>query len=240
MPLRDLLRQAVHDAGASGAHVGIGNDCHLAALHAVRTEVSLPGDAVAVYFGGMRGLGSGVIINGEIFGGAEGSAGDLAHANVRGNDTRCWCGRVGCLERVLHPAALLSRGGLAAEAAAESLVWEQPLAAVNRLRDAAAAGDAQVLSTLRDAGLALGSALDDILGVLNPHAAILGGYLGVLSPYLIDQVREQIGNRLTTSDFSATHLVALEEVLPRVVRGAALAAQYEVLNHPLTLTRPVP
>jgi predicted NBD/HSP70 family sugar kinase len=56
---------ALSEMGIRGAHVGVTNDSQLAALHAVRVELGLRPDAA--YFGGLRGIGSGLIIGGEIF-----------------------------------------------------------------------------------------------------------------------------------------------------------------------------
>ena len=77
------------------------------------------------------------------------------------------------------PVALLTRSALLPPAGAARMVDERPLEAMTLIADAAAAGDQRVLDTLAIAGDTLGIVLDDILGSLNPHAAILGGYVGV-------------------------------------------------------------
>ena len=82
------------------------------------------------------------------------------------------------------------------------------------ISEAAAAGDERVLGALTDAGEILGTVLDDILGSLNPHAAILGGYLGVLSPYLMPGVESKLASRIANLAFSDTRIVALESSLP--------------------------
>ncbi|HVK36267.1 MAG TPA: ROK family protein, partial [Microlunatus sp.] len=194
---------------------------------------------VAVYIGGLRGIGSGLIVDGQIFGGAHGVAGDLAHSNVGGETTDCDCGRKGCLTTVLGPEALLSHSGLMSMEAAIEAVRDDPSGAIDRLRSEAEAGNEQVLATLAAAGSALGGVIDDVLGVLNPHAAIIGGYVGVLSPYLREAMDARLSERLSDPAFSATLVVSLETVEPRVVRGAAMSARDACLADPLTLTRPL-
>ena len=194
---------------------------------------------MAVYVGGLRGIGSGLIVDGQIFGGAHGVAGDLAHSNVGGETTDCQCGRKGCLTTVLGPEALLSHSGLMSMEAAIEAVRDDPSGAIDRLRSEAEAGNERVLATLADAGSALGGVIDDVLGVLNPHAAIIGGYVGVLSPYLREAMDARLSERLSDPAFSATLVVSLETVEPRVVRGAAMSARDACLADPLTLTRPL-
>lgn len=238
-PIRERVREVFTDAGITGIHVGVANDCQLAGLYAARTELLLPPNSVAVYVGGLRGIGSGLIVDGQIFGGAHGVAGDLAHANVGGETTDCECGRRGCLTTVLGPEALLTHSGLLSGDDATTMVLAEPYAAVELLRSQAEAGNEQVLTTLADAGSALGRVIDDVLGVLNPHAAIVGGYLGVLSPYLREAMDARLAERLSDPAFAATLVVSLESVEPRVVRGAAMSARDACLADPLTLTRPV-
>ena len=96
-----------------------------------------------------------------------------------------------------------------------------------------------MLATLADAGSALGGVIDDVLGVLNPHAAIIGGYVGVLSPYLRESMDARLSERLSDPAFAATLVVSLETPEPRVVRGAAMSARDACLADPLTLTRPL-
>lgn len=238
VPLRSLLARTVWDAGVTNpVHVGIANDCQLAALYAGRVEVQLPPDLVAVYFGGLRNLGSGLLIDGEIFDGAQGGAGDLGHANVMCEGGVCWCGRTGCLQTAISPAALLTRSALLPDAGAKRMVDERPYEAISLISEAAAAGDRRVLGALADAGEALGAVLDDALGSLNPHAAILGGYLGVLSPYLMESIKGKLVSRISSVAYSDTRIVGLEQVVPRVVGGAVLAARDAVLSEPMHLTR---
>ncbi len=237
--MREHIRDVLAEAGLAGVHVGVANDCQLAGLYATRTELRLPPNSVAVYIGGLRGIGSGLIVDGQIFGGAHGVAGDLAHSNVGGETTDCQCGRKGCLTTVLGPEALLSHSGLMSMEAAIAAVKEDPNGALDLLRSEAEAGNDRVLATLADAGSALGGVIDDVLGVLNPHAAIIGGYVGVLSPYLRDAMDARLSERLSDPAFAATLVVSLETPEPRVVRGAAMSARDACLADPLTLTRPL-
>ena len=236
--LRERLERTLWEAGVTNpVNVGVANDCQLAALYSGRNEVHLPNDLVAVYLGGLRNLGSGVIIDGEIFGGAHGGAGDLGHVNVAIEGGVCWCGRSSCLQMIVSPQALLTRSGLLPADEAAELVDRRPLEAMALLVDAAEAGNEKVLQTLATAGDTLGTVLDDFLGSINPHAAIIGGYLGMLAPYLMPSLESRLAGRIARPAFATTRVIAVDHFDRRVVRGAVLAARDGVLTEPLTLTR---
>jgi predicted NBD/HSP70 family sugar kinase len=119
------------------------------------------------------------------------------------------------------------------------LVDEQPEEAIRRIVEAIDQGQAAMLQVLKRAGAALGDAIDDVIGIVNPDTVILGGYLGALSPYLMDSIQERIARRVTIPAFADTKVVAVEQHVPRVVGGAVLAARDACFYDPLALTRPL-
>jgi predicted NBD/HSP70 family sugar kinase len=236
-PLSAKVSATLNELGIHGVHVGITNDSQLAALHAVRNELRLEPDTIAAYLGGLRSIGSGLIINGEIFRGAGGGAGDLGHLNVDPSGPACWCGRNGCLQSLIGPQNLLTVGELMPPDEAARLVDEQPKEAIRRIVEAIDEGQAAMLQILKRAGTALGDAIDDVIGIVNPHTVILGGYLGALSPYLMDSIQERISHRVTIPAFASTKIVAVDQGVSRVIGGAVLAARDACFYDPLTLTR---
>jgi predicted NBD/HSP70 family sugar kinase len=238
-PLSARVTATLNDLGIERVHVGITNDSQLAALHAVRTELRLRPDAIAAYLGGMRDVGSGLIINGEIFRGAGGGAGDFGHLNVDPSGPACYCGRNGCLQSLIGPQSLLTVGDLLAADEAARLIDERPVEAIQKIVEAIDEGQAAMLQIFKRAGAALGDAIDDVIGVANPHTVILGGYLGALSAHLMASIEERIARRLAIPAFAETKVVAVDQNVPRVVGGAVLAARDACFYDPLTLTRPV-
>ena len=238
-PLSAKVNATLSDLGIQGVHVGITSDSQLAALHAFRNELHLEPDTIATYFGGLRAIGSGLVVAGEIFRGAGGGAGDFGHLNVDPSGPACSCGRNGCLQSLIGPQNLLTVGDLLPKDQAARLVDEQPREAIRRIVGAIDEGQAAMLQILKRAGAALGDAIDDVIGVINPDTVILGGYLGALSPYLRDSIQERISHRVTIPAFADTKIVAVEQDVPRVVGGAVLVARDACFYDPLTLTRPV-
>jgi predicted NBD/HSP70 family sugar kinase len=238
-PLSAKVSATLDDLGIQGAHVGITNDSQLAALYAARSELHLPPDTITAYFGGLRSIGSGLIVAGEIFRGAGGGAGDFGYLNVDPSGPACSCGRNGCLQSLIGPQHLLAVGDLLPKDQAARLVDEQPEEAIRRIVEAIDQGQAAMLQVLKRAGAALGDAIDDVLGIVNPDTVILGGYLGALSPHLMDSIQERIARRVTIPAFADTNVVAVEQHVPRVVGGAVLAARDACFYDPLALTRPL-
>jgi predicted NBD/HSP70 family sugar kinase len=238
-PLSAKVRATLDELGIAGVHVSVTNDSQLAALHVVRSELHLQPDAIVAYLGGLRTIGSGLIVGGEIFRGAGGGAGDFGHLNVDPSGPACSCGRNGCLQSLIGPQNLLAVGDLLPKDQAARLVDERPQEGIRRIVEAIDEGQAAMLQVLKRAGAALGDAIDDVIGIINPDTIILGGYLGALSPHVMDSIQERIAHRVAIPAFAGTKIIAVEQQLPRVVGGAVLAARDACFYDPLTLTRPV-
>lgn len=239
LALRTLVNDVLAELDIRRIHVGIANDCHLAGLHAARVELPSTPQTVAAYLGGIRALGSAVTVAGELYRGARGGAGDFGHTNVDPTGPECWCGRHGCLESYVGLPKLLADAGLLSLEEAHHAVDVDPHHAVGLLADAAARSDERALGVLDRSAELVGRVLDDMIGVVNPHEVILGGYLGVLSPYLLPGIRRRTELRTSVAAFADTQIVGLTEAVQRVVKGAALSARDACLNDPLGLTRPL-
>jgi predicted NBD/HSP70 family sugar kinase len=239
LPLGSQVRNTLAGSGLHSVHVGLSTDTQLAALHAARIELGLPSDAVAAYLGGTRAVGSGLILHGEIFRGANGGGGDFGHINVDPSGPACWCGRNGCLHALVGPEHLLAVGEVVPAAEAKRIVRDEPERAIELIVRAADEGHTALLQVLKRAGAALGDAIDDVLGVVNPETVILGDYLGRLSPHLMSAIEERIAARTNVAAFSHTNVVALPDPVPRALGGACLAARDACFYDPLSLTRPL-
>ena len=113
-----------------------------------------------------RGVGMGIVVDGELYRGARGAAGEFGHVDA-GGDALCACGKRGCLETMAAEPALLAaarrRRILGRDAGPEDLAA------------AAAAGHRGALEIYATAGTALGKALAAVAVVLNPQAVMIAG-----------------------------------------------------------------
>lgn len=114
-----------------------------------------------------QGVGMGIVIDGELYRGAHGAAGEFGHMRVDREGLRCVCGQHGCLETVVSDPALV------ASARRRRIITRND--GPDRLVERAAAGHAGAVALYREAGTILGRALASVAVVLNPQAIVLAG-----------------------------------------------------------------
>jgi predicted NBD/HSP70 family sugar kinase len=129
-----------------------------------------------------RGIGLGIVANGEIYRGAFGGAAEFGHMVVMPDGPLCQCGRSGCLEALVSEPALRSR--------ASSMMGRQ--ISSQELVDLAEAGDSVVVGVLQDGARQLGLALANLVTLLNPERLIISGEGTRLGPVFFDVVKQVI------------------------------------------------
>ncbi len=175
------------------------------------------------------GIGGGLIIDGRLYRGASGGAGEVGHMQLEPMGRRCGCGRRGCLE------ALAS--GCALEAAAAAIAAVDPQSLVARLaRQEGAAPDARVLQLAAEAGDTaaagaiaragryLGAGLTNLVDVFNPEVIVIGGSLRKLGERYLGPAREVVRQEAFAQHLADVRIVeaALGDDAPAI--GAALVA----------------
>jgi glucokinase len=126
------------------------------------------------------GIGGGWILNGEIYRGADGLAGEIGHLSIDPAGPACTCGRRGCLEAIASGPAIArrSRELLSSRpdmgSSLRDLVRRGKLTA-QEVAEAAQQGDPLAQEVLREAARALGFALAQAITLMNPERIALGG-----------------------------------------------------------------
>jgi predicted NBD/HSP70 family sugar kinase len=206
-------------AAALGDRTVVENEANLGAL----AELWLGGHerlADFVHVSAEIGIGAALVVEGRLFRGARGFAGELGHVPVRPDGPLCSCGAHGCLETYAGEEALLRAAGMAP--------GQGPAA----LRTAAANGDAAALLALEEAGAALGIALSGAVNLLDPQAVVVGGPLADLAPWLLPGVRRELADRVTDRQWRPQDLVTSRLGRDGVLRGAAYSSVRAVLDDP--------
>ncbi|MGR6321466.1 ROK family transcriptional regulator [Micromonospora soli] len=174
------------------------------------------------------GIGCGIYLNGEVYRGTDGCAGDIGHIQVDPNGPMCSCGNLGCLEAVFSGAAL-AREAIAAARAGVSPALADRLAARGAVTaldvaQGAAEGDVTCIQLIRDGGRRVGSVLAGLVSFTNPSMIVIGGGLAQLGHILLAEIRSVVYRRslpLATGNLP----VVLSELGPRAgVAGAAVLA----------------
>ena len=140
------------------------------------------------------GLGLGIIIDGEVYYGENGYAGEFGHIQVVQDGELCYCGKRGCLETVASGRAItqIARDRISKDATT-IMTKEQHLRIdqidAEAVLKAASLGDQFSIEILEEAGRHLGAGIAILINLLNPALIILGGGVAMASPFLIDVER---------------------------------------------------
>lgn len=158
--------------------VFIDNDSSLIALAELRFgAVAKRKDAMVVNIG--WGVGLGMIIDGKMFRGHNGFAGEFSHISLFTNNILCSCGKKGCLETETSLLAVVENARKGLQAGRVSMLQQLPMddleAASDAVLSAASAGDQFAVELLSDAGYKLGKGIAILIHILNPETIILSG-----------------------------------------------------------------
>lgn len=140
------------------------------------------------------GLGMGIIINGNLYKGCSGFAGEIGHIHMFDNDILCHCGKKGCLEteasgRAFHRMVneRIAKGETSILAPHE--IGEIPL---SEIISATNREDPLCIDVVEGIGRRLGEALAGMINIFNPELVIIGGTLSVTGDYLLHSIRSSV------------------------------------------------
>ncbi|MER6331893.1 ROK family protein [Streptomyces sp. NPDC001034] len=207
-----LSRALTEHTGAPPVPVLVDNDANLMAYGEQRA--GHPDCAAFVLVKVSTGIGAGVVVDGSIYRGIDGGAGDIGHIRV-GADALCRCGSYGCL------AAVASGGAVARRLAASGV----PAASGSDVRDLLAAGHPEAAALAREAGRRVGDVLATVVTLLNPGVLMIAGDLAG-TPFLTG-VRELLYQRALPR--STAHLDVVTSRLGE--RAALIGAGALVVEH---------
>lgn len=128
------------------------------------------------------GIGAGLILDGRLYRGALGTAGEIGHVTVMKDGPMCRCGKRGCLEALAASPALLE---LLRPVLGEGLTIEQAI-------QLAGEGDQACRRAIGDAGNLVGLAAAHACNLLNPERLVVGGQLAEAGDVFLDQLRESL------------------------------------------------
>ncbi len=198
-----------------GTAAAVGNDANLGAL-SESTWGAGRGCSELAYVKVATGIGAGLVLRGEPFGGYAGTAGEIGHVSLDPGGRRCRCGSRGCLEVLAGGQALLARSGRAS---------------VREVVHAALAGDEASAAAIGRTGSWLGVALGGLANLLNPQRLVIGGEVAATGELLLGPLRAALAGSVLGSAAAGLDVVAGELGERAEVMGAVALA--------LRLARPV-
>ena len=196
LPWKGVLPLAKAFSDRLGIPVNVTNDANAAAIGEM-TYGAARGmkNFIEITLG--TGVGSGIVINGQLVYGHDGFAGELGHVIVEKNGRVCGCGRKGCLEAYCSATGVARTAKERLEQSDEpSLlrnITDRPIESKD-VYDAAVKGDKIALDIFQFTGKILGEALADFIAFSAPEAIILFGGLTKSGDYIMNPVRESMEN----------------------------------------------
>lgn len=198
-----------------GAPVLVENTATLATVGELRAG-ALQGVRNGLYVRLGHAVGAGLVIDGEVFRGSSGTAGQLGHVTIDENGQVCRCGNRGCLDTVVGHSAIMRA--------------LEPRPGTLTLRDVIARcleGDPACCRVLADAGRHIGVAVASVVNLLNPDLVLIGGPMARVGAVVMDPLREAlelcaIPSAMHTLQVRESTLMDRAEILGAVMSAADL------------------
>lgn len=153
---------------------------------------------VAVNIG--RGVGAGVVMNGKLYHGAQGIAGELGHMTIDMNGEVCECGNRGCLQTLVSGEAIVERASKQIEGTPKKSKGED-------IFKLAEQGDEHCIGLLQETGKILGIGITNLIHLVNPGKIVLGGGVMKSEKFLMPVLLETIHQRALTEDARETEIL---------------------------------
>lgn len=176
------------------------------------------------------GLGLGIVLNGEVYCGSNGYAGEFGHMNVYNNEIICHCGKKGCLEtevsgmamqrhlteRIKNGEASILRSRIAN---GNELTPSDIISAINR-------EDPLCIDIIEKMGMELGKQIANLINLFNPEAVILSGVLSRDSIYFFEAIKSCVRKFSLKLMYKNVRIIQAENPDKTGVLGACLLGRY--------------
>ncbi len=218
-PIRETLEKEW------GCPVSLNNDAELGALGewaygAGRGERNLAFIKVG------SGIGAGLIINQQIYGGTTGSAGEIGHLTIDENGPLCTCGNRGCLEAFAGGHAIALQAKKLVESGKRTLLSSIPELTAQEVAKAARRGDLPSQEIIMRAGTYIGIAIAGLVNLFNPGAVIIGGGVAQAGDLLTTSIRQAVRERSLRASEQGVHITTA--MLGR--RSSLMGATVQAIN----------
>ncbi len=189
------------------------------------------------------GLGSGLFLNGDLYRGVGGIAGEIGHTSVTMDRSRpCRCGNRGCWETFGNQYSLIERVRALLEVGRNSLIprlmaeQKAPLS-LPLVAQAADASDTVALEALAETGAIIGAGVANLINIFNPEMVVIGGAMSIAGEHLLPTIKEAVQER-ALAEMRRQVQVLLSAFGPDAsVMGAVALVVKAILSHPSSVER---
>ena len=228
IPLRDTVKEKY------GVNTFLINDASAAALGEHQFGAGKGVNNLVLLTVG-TGIGGGIIINGELYLGACGSAGEIGHMTIDVNGPRCSCGNIGCLETLTSGTAVAREAIRRISQGERSSLTEIVSGKIEDItsemvEDAAAGGDSLASEVILQAATYLGVGMVNLVNIFNPEMIIVGGGMAKMGDRLLNPARQVVMDRVFPLLAQAVCIVPAQLGEDAGVLGAAVFARQQGLT----------
>jgi len=210
-----------------GVPVSLGNDAEFGALGEWAAGAGR-GARNLVYIKVGSGIGAGLLLEGNIYRGTTGCAGEIGHITIRESGPLCTCGNRGCLEAVAGGWAIARQAREAVRAGRRTQLssLDPEMITARDVTSAARLGDLVAQQIVTEAGACLGIAVSSLVNLVNPSIVVVGGGVAQIGDLLLEPVRKAVRERSLRSAAQAVRITA--SVLGR--RSSSVGAVIQAIN----------
>ncbi len=189
VPLRRMVEEEL------GVSCALENDANAAALgEAWQGAGREAGSLVLLTLG--TGIGGGIVLDGHVWHGSKGVAGEIGHMCIDPDGPECGCGNRGCLEAYASATAMVRRLREAIDAGAQTSLADRTEQLTARdIHRAAVAGDETARQNIAQTGRYLGVGVSNILHCLNPEVVAFSGGVTAAGDMLLEPLRQEVAWR---------------------------------------------
>ncbi len=225
VPLKKMLEKQL-----GGVTVAVENDCNSATLGVFEKELqSKPRHLIGIFIG--TGIGGGIILDGKLYSGFNGTAGEIGHMVIEVGGPKCSCGNRGCFEAVASRSAIFRSLHAAIKDGQKTVLTDMlgpDLADLRSgdLRKAIRKGDKLVEKIVEEAAEYTGIAVANLINVFNPQMVVLGGgVIDALGDEMMAIIVETAEDYAMSGTNKGIEIVASKEGDDAGIIGAAVLAR---------------
>ena len=186
-----------------------------------------------IYITISTGIGGGIVIDGEIYTGSLGTAGEIGHMTIDTDGPHCNCGNTGCWETLASGTALAREAKQRIAAGVKTSIIEYAGGNIDEINaevvhKAAQQGDTLAKELIAQTSYYIGVGLTNIINIFNPEVIIIGGGLSNIGDILLEPAYKVAGERAYKVAFESVRFARAELDKNSGVIGAAVYAFREI------------
>jgi glucokinase-like ROK family protein len=227
----------------TGLNVYVENDANAAAIAEYLFGAARQSDDFIFVVVGI-GIGGGLFLNGKLYRGKDGYAGEIGHSPIAAEPFQkpCRCGNYGCWETYANQHAIIERVQNRLvdnhDSIIPSMMIKQrvPLS-ISIIKQAADEGDKEALEALTETGTALGLGFAGLIDIFNPEKIILGGTLSTVGKYLLPSIKDTATKHSLSDSSPKVDILLSNFETDAILIGAISIVVDDILSNPTHVER---